>query len=176
MTAEKVFDALLVLQYRSGDQKALNILVKRHHQRLCKHAYWYIRDIDASKDVVQDCWGIIIAKLKFLKDPNTFGSWAMRIVTRKSLDFLNRKKRKREKLKTVRPDIDDDNTIEEKEIQIKKLKKAMVQLPQDQQIVLRLFYTEAYTLNEIGTILGISVGTVKSRLYHARERLKLFLK
>lgn len=139
MTAKKVFDALLVLQYRSGDEKALGLLVKRYHRKFCKHAYWYTGDIDASKDIVQDCWGIIIAKLQFLKDLNTFGSWAMRIVTRKSLDFLNRNKKNREKIKTFSPVVDDGNINDEKELQIRKLKRAMALLPETQQIVLRLF-------------------------------------
>lgn len=176
MTTQKVFDALLVLQYRSGNEKALALLVKRHHQKLCRHAFWYTHDIEVSKDVVQDCWGIIIKKIPTLKDPNTFGSWAMRIVTRKSLDFLNRTKRNREKLKTFRPDTDTKDEKEEKAEVLKSLRKALLQISDNQKIVLRLFYTEEYSLKEISTILDISEGTVKSRLFHAREKLKSILK
>ncbi len=87
MTSNKIFDALLVLQYQAGDKKALGMLVKRHHNRFCSHANWYLSDLDASKDVVQDCWGIIMYKISNLRDPNSFSSWAIRIVTRKSIDF-----------------------------------------------------------------------------------------
>ncbi|WP_273277098.1 RNA polymerase sigma factor [Maribacter polysiphoniae] len=99
MSPNKIFDALLVLQYQSGDKKALGMLVKRHHTKFCGHANWYLGDLDASKDVVQDCWGIIINKLGNLRDPNSFSSWAMRIVTRKSIDFLKQNRNKREKLR-----------------------------------------------------------------------------
>ncbi len=176
MTVQKVFDALLVLQYRSGNKRALGLLVKRHHQKLCRHAYWYTRDIEVSKDIVQDCWGVIIAKIPTLKDPNTFGSWAMRIVTRKSLDFLNRTKSNREKLKAFRPDTIAADGEGETATKITELQKAMVKLSENQRIVLRLFYTEEYSLKEISTILDISEGTVKSRLFHAREKLKSILK
>ncbi len=65
---------------------------------------------------------------------------------------------------------------EEKNTEIIKLQQAIKSLPNNQQIVLRLFYTQEYSLLEIGNILDISVGTVKSRLFHAREKLKTILK
>lgn len=173
--AQKVFDALLVLRYRTGDKKALGLLVDRYHNKLCRHAYWYTHDVAASKDIVQDCWGSIIKKIAHLRDPNNFGCWAMRIVTRKSIDYLNREKRHREKLKEYTPISEESDDEDGKPIQT-ELKKAINRLSNDQQIVLRLFYTENYSLNEITEILGISVGTVKSRLFHAREKLKVILK
>ena len=53
---------------------------------------------------------------------------------------------------------------------------AISELSENQQMVLRLFYKEDYSLNEMSDILEISVGTVKSRLFHAREELKTILK
>ncbi|MBD1262993.1 RNA polymerase sigma factor [Maribacter polysiphoniae] len=176
MSPNKIFDALLVLQYQSGDKKALGMLVKRHHTKFCGHANWYLGDLDASKDVVQDCWGIIINKLGNLRDPNSFSSWAMRIVTRKSIDFLKQNRNKREKLRHYGYTNLEDTTNEEGNAEIIKLQQAIKSLPNDQQIVLRLFYTQEYTLIEISNILDISVGTVKSRLFHAREKLKTILK
>ena len=175
MTSNKIFDALLVLQYQAGDKKALGILVKRHHNRFCSHANWYLSDLDASKDVVQDCWGIIMNKLSNLRDPNSFSSWAMRIVTRKSIDILRQNKTKREKLRQYQY-TKLEVTYDEENTEIVKLRQAIKSLPNDQQIVLRLFYTQEYSLLEIGNILDISVGTVKSRLFHAREKLKTNLK
>lgn len=176
MKPQKVFDSFLVLQFQSGDKKALELLVKRHHKKLCRHAHWYVHDFDASKDIVQESWAIIINKLHSLKDPNSFRSWAMRIVTRKSLDFLNRHSRHKEKIKEYNPYLQEDENVDDRFITIQKLKKAMSTLTGDQQLVLRLFYTEEYSLREIAEILEISVGTVKSRLFHSREKLKTILK
>lgn len=176
MSSNKIFDALLVLQYQSGDKKALGLLVKRHHTKLCRHSYWYTHDLDAAKDIVQDSWSIIITKLGSIRDPNAFGSWAMRIVTRKSLDFLNRNKNDREKLEDYRNTPYNLDSEEDRESDLVRLENAIKLLPNDQQVVLRLFYTEEYSLKEIGTILEISIGTVKSRLFHAREKLKAILK
>ena len=56
------------------------------------------------------------------------------------------------------------------------LLKAIKTLPAHQQMVIRLFYAEDYSLKDISNTLNISEGTAKSRLYHAREKLKLILK
>lgn len=174
--SSKIFDGLLVLQYRSGKKQALGLLVNRYHKKLCSHSYGYTHDIDAARDIVQDCWGTIIQKLDNLKEPNLFGSWAFRIVTRKSLDYVNNNKRNRQKLKSLETFANDNDGEDERTLQLQKLKEAMAQLPENQKIILRLFYTQDYSLKEIATILETPEGTVKSRLYHAREKLKLILK
>lgn len=174
--SSKAFDGLLVLQYRSGKKNALNLLVKRYHKKLCWHSYSYTHDIDASKDLVQDCWSTIIIKLDSLNEPNRFGSWAFRIVTRKSLDFVKRRKLEAERLDSYKNAPKDDSSQVHSESEIQRLKITIQVLPKDQQTVLRLFYTEEYSLKEISEILEISVGTVKSRLFHAREKLKTILK
>ncbi len=56
------------------------------------------------------------------------------------------------------------------------LQKAVLTLPTNQQLVLRLFYLEGYSLKEMSQILEISMGTVKSRLFYGREKLKTILK
>ena len=175
MNVQKVFDALLVLQYRSGDKRAMGLLVKRYHAKLCRHAYWYTSDVEEAQDIVQDSWGVIIQKLGTLKNPNTFGSWAMKIVSRKSLDFLKQKKAKLQRLREFRPHVLNADQEEGKGVQIMKLKRAIAELPENQRQVLQLFYTEDYSLNEISEILDVSIGTIKSRLFHAREKLKLIL-
>lgn len=172
----KIFDGLLVLQYRSGTKKAFSFLVDKYHNKLCKHSYGYTHDIHASNDIVQDCWNIILNKLDSLKDPNLFGSWAFRIVTRKSLDFIDKKKRELGKLREYQEVSTLAGNEEDNQADIQKLQKAISNLPEDQQVVIRLFYKESYSLLEISDILEISVGTVKSRLFHAREKLKTILK
>ncbi len=175
-STNKIFDAFLVLQYQSGKKESLTLLVNRYHGKLCKQAFWITRDMDTSKDIVQDCWSIIARKMESLRDPNSFGSWAMRIVTRKSLDFVKREKKTHENLEAYYHESRIRENEENKDSDHLKLLKALNELPNNQQVVLRLFYTEAYSLREISTILDISVGTVKSRLFHAREKLKTILK
>ena len=177
MKANKSIDANLVKQFQSGNADALAELVKRWHKRFCEKAYWIVKDADQSKDIAQDSWKTIMAKIQDLNDPYSFSGWAMRIVYSKSLDTIretNRNRLKQEKLaKEQKNEIEDyeDNS------QIKKeLLKAIRNLSDNHQMVIKLFYVEDYSLKQISETLEISVGTAKSRLFHARENLKLTLK
>ena len=170
-------DAELVIQFQSGNANALTELVKRWHKRFCEKAYWILKDADQSKDVAQDSWKTIMAKIKDLKDPSSFGGWAMRIVYSKSLDAIRERNRIRVKQgnyakeQPVKTEPVEDNS------QLKlELLKAIKELSVNHQMVIKLFYVEDYSLNQISYLLNISVGTAKSRLFHAREKLKLILK
>ena len=175
-TTKKIYDGLLVLEYLAGNNQSLSMLVKRHHIRLCSHSYRYTMDIEASKDIVQDAWKTMINKLHTLNDPNSFGSWATKIVTRKSLDHISKAKRIRGQMEEYSREAWVAETRGDRESEIDQLLKAIKELPDDQQKVLRLFYLEEYSLKEIGDILEISIGTAKSRLFHAREKLKKIIK
>ncbi len=178
-TAHKVFDSLLVLQCQSGNKKAMALLVKRWHAKLCKHAYWYTYDIEISKDIVQDSWNKILLKIGSLKDPNSFGSWALTIVTRNAINWLRKHKKEIAHLKEYQDQYNTEKTsgnIDNTESVLVLLKKEIKKLPNEQQVVLNLFYLEEYSVKQISEIVDVSAGTVKSRLFTAREKLKLILK
>jgi len=171
-TAKKI-DAKLVEHYQSGHTIALTELVKRWHKTFCKKAYWLVKDKDVAKDIAQESWKTIIDKLDALKDPNSFGSWSTRIVYTKSLDWIRSKAKEREnkQLYYNEQQVFEVETTDNELIK-KKLLLAINRLPNNQQIVVKLFYTEDYSLKQISEILDISIGTTKSRLFHAREKLK----
>ena len=176
---DQIFDALLVMECQAGKKSAFNLLAKRWHAKFCKQAYWYTRDKEQAKDIAQESWGVILNKIQFLKDPNSFGSWAMRIVTNRSLDWLRKQKREREKGQNE--NYKSAATLQNEELKTSadhsaKVSEAIKNLPLKQQQVLNLFYLEEFSLKQISEILDISVGTVKSRLFTARETLKSILK
>lgn len=174
--SKKIFDGLLVLEFQNGKREAISLLVKRYQNDFYRYAYWYTKDGDMAQDIVQESWHIILKKLGTLKNPNSFKSWALRIITRKSQDYLSARGRKNKLNQNYRPPPErDKEAIEERQIQIEVLKRGFEKLSFDHQMVLRLFYTEESSLKEISSILNISVGTVKSRLFHAREKLKSIL-
>lgn len=176
---DKIVDSLLVLECQRGNNKATTILVKRWHKKLCKHSYWYTKDLDISKDIVQDCWSVIINKINNLKDPNSFGSWALSIVTRKTIDWLRKHKREIKNLEKYYDNIaitNDDASIDTSEDLVKVLRIAIKKLPAEHQAVLHLFYLEAYSMKEIAEIMQLPGGTIKSRLFNAREKLKNIIK
>lgn len=177
--SRKIEDAWLVTQYCEGHKSAMAVLVKRWHKKFCIQAYRYSNDHDIAKDIAQDAWITILKNIDALENPNKFGSWGLSIVTKKSIDWYRKSKRVQDKKQEIISKT--DASLEEEELlsnqTIKeKLKLAIGSLSEEQQSVLKLFYIESYNLIEISKMLHISKGTVKSRLYYAREKLKTILK
>lgn len=172
--SKELSDSILVEQYQSGNNKALAILVERWHKKFCNQAYWYTKNADLSKDIAQESWTVIIHKINDLRESDKFGSWGLSIVNRKAIDSL-RKQNKYIKLRSF----DEINLVEKEESKDSNLKEiilvAIKNLPEEQQLVLQLFYVEAYKIYQIAELLNIANGTVKSRLFTAREKLKSIL-
>jgi len=169
-------DANLVIAYQNGNKDAASLLVKRWHVEFCKFSFWICKDKDVAKDIAQESWMLIFKKLHELNDPNKFKSWSISIVNRKTIDWIRKTNREQHKLHKFYDDIPKnipfEKEVNQTETLITKMKFEIDQLPEHQQVVLKLFYTEEYSLKQISKLLDISVGTAKSRLFHARERLK----
>ena len=168
-------DSWVVFECQNGNKKAYSLLVKRWHRPLIKFAYRYTNDLEAAKDVVQESWKTIFRKLHALKEPDKFGSWAFSITNRNSINWLRKRKKEREfkeELKSFPTTMTDSAESSEHNEKLKKINNAMMTLPLKQRTVLDLFYIEGFSIQEIGAILQVSSGTVKSRLFHARESIK----
>jgi RNA polymerase sigma factor (sigma-70 family) len=177
--SKKIFDSWLVLEFKSGNNKAMSLLVKRWHKKMCRHSHWYTGDPEIAKDIVQDCWGIIIRKIGGLKEVDRFGSWALSIVTRRSIDWLRKNKREYEHKKQYyerRDNHSNNDQHDDPTEPMDLLRKHIQALPEGQKQVLVLFYLEEMSINEISEALQLAAGTVKSRLFNAREKLRLTLK
>lgn len=177
MESDNTIDARLVEAYKAGDAKALASLVKRWHVVLCQKSYWIVKDAELSKDIAQETWQVVINKIETLNDNGSFGNWALRIVYSKSFDALRRKRKERDLEAKLGKNLFISEAIYDENTALKmRLLKAISSLSEQQQMIIKFFYTEGYSLKEISETLNISIGTVKSRLFHAREKLKLILK
>ena len=131
-----------------------------------------------AKDITQDTWHTVMTKLFLLRDANRFGSWAMTIASRKALDAVKRNSRTKKinESHMFGEEEVEASTLQTKEEHIAQILKMIPELPFDQRMVLRLFYLEEYSLKEISEITGVSMSTVKTRLFRAREKLKTIIK
>ena len=109
-----------------------------------------------------------------------FEVWALSIARRKAIDWIRQQQQNRKRIEVLLNEESNvvSNKEEELDIQIirkRKLKEAIQVLSSTQRIVLSMFYLDNYSVNEISELLKISEGTVKSRLFNAREQLKKIL-
>ncbi|SHI55551.1 RNA polymerase sigma factor [Algibacter luteus] len=177
MKTDQDIDESLVKAYLAGDKKALAVLVKRWHKQFCDKAYWMVKDKDVAKDIAQDSWTIIIKNIASLKHPKQFKFWAYRIVINKSTDWLRIQSKNRQNKIDYGTDDSGQEITDTDYSQLKtNLFKAIQELPEGQKAVIKLFYIESYSIKQISEMLDISAGTTKSRLFHAREKLKQTLK
>ena len=170
----EIFDEWLVLRCQTGDKKAMDLLVKSWHPKLLKQGYWHTRNSEAAKDIAQECWPHIIRGINTVKDPAHFRIWVYRIVYRRAVDWIREREKnrlKKENSNEIQEGLN-PSSDESQEDRIKIIRRQMQQLPDDQRIILFMFYLKNQTIREIAKIMSIPVGTVKSRLFHARERLK----
>ena len=175
---DDIYDELLVLRCQDGESDALNELVSRWHGRLLVHAYRLTGCREDAADVLQDAWLAIVRGIRRLDDPARFRSWAYRIVTYKSADRVRRAARQRRvaRASAERVPVQDspEDPVDHAD-EIGALRAALRALPGDRRAILTMHHLESMPLSEIAVALGIPEGTVKSRLHHARVRLKTTL-
>jgi RNA polymerase sigma-70 factor (ECF subfamily) len=174
-SVEQIYDEWLVIRCQGGDEKALSELIGRWQRRLNAYVWRLTDGHDDSADIVQEIWVNVIKRLNDLKDPTCFPQWVYRIATARCVDWVRRTKRDRSLRSTVADESDikeDPPSAETADSKLTKLRAAIRQLPADRRTIISLFYIEELSTNEIAESLGIPIGTVKSRLYSAREILR----
>jgi RNA polymerase sigma-70 factor (ECF subfamily) len=161
-----VEDQLLVMAARDGDVEALGKLVGRWQKKLWRYVYRRTSDSQATWDITQQCWLEIIKGIRKLNDPACFKAWAYRIATNKLIDWLKDKNKEH----PVRPNsIDVEGHQNDNDLGVKEL---LHKLKNESRTVLSLYYFEELSVTEISIALRVKPGTVKSRLFTAREELK----
>ena len=162
----KIENQLLVMAAQDGSMEALEKLFYQWQKKLWGYVFRLTTDVHASWDITQQCWLEIIRGLKYLDNPESFKTWAYRIATNRVIDwFKNEKKNQHISLESIEVDCGqkyDDSRVEEL---VRRLKS-------DSRVILSLYYFEQLSVTEIGIALNIPQGTVKSRLFTAREELK----
>lgn len=172
---ERVVDEMLVLAAQARQVEAFEHLAARWHPRLLRHAWRLTGDPEGAQEAVQEAWMAVARGLWRLKDPGCFGPWALRIVSRRCADWIGRRWRTR--LRTTGLDAASqaqapaDTHADDRE----RVREALRRLDPEQRALMAMFCVEALTVAEIAVVLEVPVGTVKSRLYHARERMRAVL-
>ncbi len=172
-TRKQLYDELLVLRSLEGDRQALEELITCWHPRLWRHAYCLIGNREAAEDVVQETWMAIVKGLSRLDAAGAFAGWAYRIVANKCVDWVRRQDRQRR----LSADLSEHASAGHQEDRgaldrADGLRSALARLPGDRRVLLCMRYVEGFGVKQIADILDVLDGTVKSRLYHARQELR----
>jgi RNA polymerase sigma factor (sigma-70 family) len=158
---------------------AFEKLLKEFQRPLYNHIRTIVLNHDDTDDVLQNTFVKVFQNLNKFKGESKLFSWIYRIATNEALTFLNQKAKKNgissETLQNKAIDnLKADVYFDGNEIQI-KLQKAIIQLPEKQQLVFKMKYFEELKYEEISEILGTSVGALKASYHHAVKKIEAFV-
>jgi RNA polymerase sigma factor (sigma-70 family) len=186
--SEKEQDRLLVERARTGDAAAFDALVVKHSPRLYNTIYNMTSNREDTADLLQDTFALAYRSLPRFRGDSAFHTWVHAIAVNAALNFLQRRKKRRTmSLEDMNGAIEQDPDYRElasnsdpvreaglNELQ-ERLNDAIQQLPPAQRAVVVMFDIQDMPHAEIGRIMGVSEGTVRSRLFYAHRQLQAIL-
>jgi RNA polymerase sigma-70 factor (ECF subfamily) len=168
---------LLAIRYKRGDAEAMGELVLIWQNPL----YYYVRrlvpDEEEALDVVQDVWVLVIRRFRQLRNPAAFPAWLFRIA--RNVAYGRLRKSQPQEMVTA------DNVASQEEEEedsdplakftAERVHRALTRLSVAHRDCLTLHFIEGFSLAEVSQIVGVAVGTVKSRLHYAKKALRRVL-
>jgi len=168
---DRIVDEYLILRCQDGDTVALSSLISKWQQPFQRYAMIVAKDPDLAADIVQDSWIKIIKALPRLRDPSRFQAWAYRIVNNRCMDVLRKRNQREEATTSSVMKTSPIKRLEDRD----HIQSLLEQLSEKHRSVLALHYLLGFEIDEIAKITKTAKGTVKSRLFNAREKFRILL-
>ena len=178
----KESDVALIQRTLEGDEGAFTTLVKKYQKWVHTLVWRKIGDFHTAEELTQDIFLKVYKKLSTLKPPDRFPGWLYVITTRHCITWLRKKRVSTTSLNAM-PTTELEALCYARyeaargeeasaEHQRELVKRLLQKLPESERTVVTLYYLAEMTSEEIGTFLGVSPNTIRSRLRRARKRLK----
>ena len=185
-------DEQLMQRVKGGDMRAFDLLVRRWEHQLFNLIYKIIGDFEASEDIRQEVLLRVYQAARRYRPQSQFKTWLYRIAINCSINELKKRERRRmlpltityesgdgkeQTLENILPDPgpQPDDIIQQNEI-AECIQEGLRRLPGEQRIVIVLRHYEGLKFQQIASVLGCPLGTVKSRMRHGLEHLGMILK
>lgn len=160
---EKAQIALWVVEAQQGDNASFDALYRHFQPLLFSYAYKSCHDNALAADAVHNAWLKVMHGLKKLQQPHAFRSWLYRAVRWQLLD---------QGRLVQHQSLDEAQLFTTPGVAEMDLLRMVNQLPDDEREVIELFYLHELSIEEVSDILQLASGTIKSRLFRARQTLK----
>ena len=169
-------DFPLIEEFKEGNESAFSELVLKHKEKVRNLVYLTLGDVDYVDDISQDVFISVYHKLKDFRFESKFTTWLYRITVNKCRDYL-RKKRVRSIFVSIKEiDYQKGSRTNSDTIDVPNLVRGGIEkLPEKLKVPLVLRDIKGYSYQEIADKLDCEVGTIKSRIFRARESLKIIL-
>jgi RNA polymerase sigma-70 factor (ECF subfamily) len=174
---QAVDEVLLVERAQQGNENAYSKLVKRYHNRLFNFVRSMVRNDELAEDITQESFVKAYFNLSKLNNPESFKSWLFRIANNNTLDWLRKKRFQMVDVdEHIRESYIDDRTSPEdsaiEDDRVRHIHAALNKLKPEQKAILVMCDLQGLSYHEIAEILKVPFGTVQSRIFYARKKLK----
>jgi len=170
---------LLVLRCQAGDERAFARLMEAFDYKTLGLLRGLVGD-DAD-DVQQEVWLTVYREIGRLENPAAFRTWLYRLTRHRAIDFLRKRKREQELVDDIASQVVD--AVDERDaddnlttFDALAFEQALMAMPPPQREVMLLRYRDEMSYSEIALVVGCPIGTVKTRLHHAKRRLQELLR
>jgi len=169
-------DYSIIRQIIDGDKSAFQLLVKRHKEKVRNIIYMTMNNSAMVDDIAQDVFITIYKNLKYFRFESLFTTWLYRITVNKCKDYIRRMN-----VRKIFSPLDDGFDVSEHQTPVenndisKIVMDAISNLPVKLKMPLILKDIEGFSYQEISETLNCEMGTVKSRIFRGREKLKEIL-
>ncbi len=151
-------------------------LMRSYGNDVLQTAYSYVKDVHIAEDLFQEVFIKVYRMLETFRGESSIKTWILRIAANTCKDYLksaySRKVVPMMEFAEEAITSEDDYEEVENEDTTQAVKNAVMQLPENHREVVMMVYYQEMSLDEAATVLEVPVGTVKSRLARAREKLK----
>jgi RNA polymerase sigma factor (sigma-70 family) len=171
-TRRELADELLAIRCQLGEPGALDELVERWHPSLWRYVRGLASDDDAAAEAVQDVWLRVLRAISRLRDPARIRAWLFGIARRVMMDRLRQAYAEPERAEIDLGEIPGPDDAEDRAEDLAQMRDALATMPITEREALVLFYLNELTLAQMAEVLAVPVGTVKSRLFRARQMLR----
>jgi RNA polymerase sigma-70 factor (ECF subfamily) len=170
----KLCDRELLAGVASGDRRALEELYLGYHRRLARFLSRFTQRYENVEEIINDTFMVVWQSAKDFRYASQVSTWILGIAYRTALKSLRRQKNHASALSLDEYPEQSVDPAAETEIR-DWLSRGLDQLPLEQRLTLELAYHMGHSLEEIAAITDAPVGTVKARMFHAREKLRQYL-
>jgi RNA polymerase sigma-70 factor (ECF subfamily) len=173
---EKEEDFDLIRKFINGDESTFKILLIKHKDKVRNLVFLTLGDVDYVDDISQDVFISVYHKLNEFRFESKFTTWLYRITINKCKDYLRKKKVRSIFVPIQDYEADYGTKPFSENIDIPNLVRAAIdKLPEKLKVPLVMRDIDGFSYKEIADELGTEVGTIKSRIFRARETLKIIL-
>ena len=182
-----VHDQELILRLQRGDEWAFQLMVRRFRTKIFSIAFGITLDTEESQDIMQEVFLQVYRTIGNFRGDASLATWLHRITVNRSLNWKRRWARRFKWLHVStdstdgQPAVEPESDLPSPEIRVanaqtrRQIDNALKMLPDQARTVFVLREIEGLSYEEIAEAIGIKLGTVRSRLFHARKRLKEIL-